>query len=206
VSARPHRRGVLRAVMVVLALAAAACGIPTSGTPTAIDKKDVPFHLLSPSTPTTTGSTVPGAVTVQEQIFLVSGAIQTLVPVDRDVVVPTTLSATVTEALIALLKGPTATESDSGLTTYLSSTKTRVSAKVSGGIATVDFTSNPIQLVGATETLAIAQVVFTATEVTGVTGVLFEIAGIPTPVPTASGATVPGPVDRTSYQPQAPVY
>ena len=174
--------------------------------PTAINKKDVPFHLLSPSSPTTTGSTVPGAVTVQEQIFLVSGALQTLVPVDRDIVVPTTLSATVTEALIALLKGPTATESNSGLETYLSSTKTGVSARVNGGIATVDFTTNPIQLVGASQTLAVAQVVFTATAVAGVTGVLFEIAGQPTPVPTASGATVEGPVDRSSYQPQAPVY
>ncbi len=204
-TARPGRLG-LGGVVVVLALGLAACGIPTGGTPTAINKKDVPFHLLSPSSPTTTESTVPGAVTVQEQIFLVSGALQTLVPVNRDIVVPTTLSATVTEALIALLKGPTATESNSGLETYLSSTKTEVSAKVSGGIATVDFVSNPIQLVGASQTLAVAQVVFTATAVAGVTGVLFEIAGQPTPVPTASGATVEGPVDRSSYQPQAPVY
>jgi spore germination protein GerM len=192
--------------VVVLAVAAAACGIPTSGTPTAIDKKDVPFHLLSPSSPTTTGTTVPGTVTVQELIFLVSGTTQTLAPVPRDIVVPTTLSATVTEALIALLKGPTATESNSGLQTYLSSTKTGVSAKVSGGIATVDFTTNPIQLVGASQTLAVAQVVFTATQVAGVTGVQFEIAGQPTPVPTAGGATVQGPVDRSAYQPQAPVY
>ncbi len=38
------------------------------------------------------------------------------------------------------------------------------------------------------------------------TGVLFQIAGQPIEVPTASGANVPGPVDRTSYQPQAPVF
>ena len=29
------------------------CGIPTDGTPTAIAKSDVPFHLLNPVTPTT---------------------------------------------------------------------------------------------------------------------------------------------------------
>jgi spore germination protein GerM len=48
-------------------------------------------------------------------------------------------------------------------------------------------------------------VVFTVTQQAGVTGVLFQIAGKPTDVPTASGAQVPGPVDRSSYQPQAPL-
>ncbi len=81
-----------------------------------------------------------------------------------------------------------------------------MSAKVTNGIATVDFTTNPIQVVGASQTLAIAQVVFTATLQPGVTGVLFQIGGQPIEVPTASGATVPGPVDRTSYQPYAPVF
>ena len=72
-----------------------------------------------------------------------------------------------------------------------------MTAKVSNGIATVDFTANPIQVVGTSQTLAIAQVVFTATQQPGVTGVLFQIGGQPIEVPTASGATVPGPVDRT---------
>ena len=60
-------------------------------------------------------------------------------------------------------------------------------------------------MVGPNQTLAIAQVVFTATQQPGVTGVVFQIAGQPIGVPTASGARSPGPVDRTSYQPQAPV-
>ena len=72
--------------------------------------------------------------------------------------------------------------------------------------ATVDFTSNPIQVVGASQTLAIAQVVFTATAQPGVNSVVFEIAGQLLDVPIASGATVSGPVDRTFYQPQAPVF
>ncbi|HEX3980122.1 MAG TPA: GerMN domain-containing protein, partial [Acidimicrobiales bacterium] len=92
----------------------------------------------------------------------------------------------------------------SGYQTFLTGRQIRVSAKLSGGIATVDFSATPVQLVGANQTLAIAQVVFTATEQPGVTGVMFQIAGEPTDVPTASGAEVPGPVDRTSYGPQAP--
>jgi hypothetical protein len=42
--------------------------------------------------------------------------------------------------------------------------------------------------------------------VSGVSGVIFQIGGQTEEVPTASGATVPGPVDRNSYLPQAPVF
>lgn len=197
----------LRAPGLVLAvcLSAAACGIPTTGGPTAISKKDVPFHLLSPAGPTTTSSTVPQTVTVPELIFLVAPT-QTLAPVSRAVPVSTSLNGTLTQVLEALLEGPKANESASGLQTFLTSSTTRVSVKVTGGIATIDFSTNPIQVVGANQTLAIAQVVYTATQVAGVTGVVFQFGGQPVDVPTASGATVPGPVDKTSYLPQAPVF
>ncbi len=188
---------------VTVAVSLAACGIPAGG-PTAINKNNVPLQLLSPATPTTVGSGVPPAVGVPELIFLAAPT-QTLAPVTRDIAVPKTINTTLTEVLGALLEGPTATESATGLTTFLTGTKTQVSAKVSDGVATVDFTTNPVEVVGANQTLAIAQVVFTATQQPGVTSVQFQIAGRPIGVPTASGATVAGPVDRTSYQPQAPV-
>ena len=191
-------------VLLALAVLGTACGVPTGGGPTAIGKNNVPFQLLSPASPTTGGSTVPPAVAVPEPIFLVAVSTQTVAPVTRDITVPSTLNATLTEVLTALLEGPTAAESATGLQSYLTPGKTRVSARVSGGIATVDFSTNPIQVVGANQTLAIAQVVYTATQQPGVTGVLFQIAGEPIEVPTASGDTVTGPVDRTSYQAQAP--
>jgi len=202
---RPGRP--VRAVLAVLAvmMAGTACGIPTSGGPTAIAKQDVPFNLLSPASPTTVTSTVPPDVAVPELIFLAAST-GTVAPVSRYITVPTTLNATLTELLGALLAGPTPTESAAGLESFLSGANTKVSAKVAGGIATVDFSANPIQVVGASQTLAIAQVVFTVTAQPGVTGVVFQIAGQTLDVPTASGATVPGPVDRTSYQPQAPVF
>jgi spore germination protein GerM len=192
-------------LILVLGLTATACGIPTAGRPTAISKKDVPFNLLSPANPTTSSSTVPQAVAVPELIFLVAPT-QTLAPVARGVPASTTLSGTLTQVLEALLEGPKANESASGLQTFLTGTETKVSAKVTGGIATIDFGTNPIQVVGANQTLAIAQVVYTATALNGVTGVVFQIGNQPIEVPTASGATVPGPVDRTSYLPQAPVF
>lgn len=202
---RPGRPGRLGLAVLAVVMATAACGIPTTGGPTAIPRGNVPFDLLSPASPTTATSTVPPDVAVPELIFLAAST-GTVAPVSRYITVPTTLNATLTELLGALLAGPTPTESATGLESFLSGAKVKVTAKVVGGIATVNFSANPIQVVGASQTLAIAQVVFTATAQPGVTGVAFQIAGVPLDVPTASGATVSGPVDRTSYQPQAPVY
>ena len=194
----PVVRRLVALATVALALVSAGCGIPTAGAPTPIAKGNLPVHLLNPATPSTVGSTTP-AVTVPEPIYLVAPD-QHLAAVSRDVAYP----ATMTEILGALLEGPTAPEAAAGLQSFLSGTKTQVSATVTGGIATVNFTVDPIQVI-ANQTLAIAQVVFTATEPgSGVTGVVFQIAGVPIGVPTAGGPNVTGPVDRTSYAPQAP--
>ncbi len=90
----------------------------------------------------------------------------------------------------ALLDGPTAAESTAGFQSFLTGTSTGITATVVGGVATVDFLTDPIQVVGPDQTLAIAQVVYTATQQPGVTGVSFEIAGQAIEVPTASGAQV----------------
>jgi hypothetical protein len=185
---------------VAVMVAATACGIPTASAPTPIAKGNLPVHLLNPP-PSTVGSTPPPTVGVPQPIYLVAPN-QHLIAVSRDVAAPPTMS----EILGALLEGPTTLEAAAGLQSLLTGTKTQVSATVAGGIATVNFTTNPIpvQVVGPNQTLAIAQVVFTVTEQPGVTGVVFQIAGTPIGVPTASGAQDLGPVDRTSYAPQAP--
>jgi len=197
---RGSARAAAAVAVLVVALVTAACGIPTGGGPTAIAKSDVPFQLLNPTPAGTVTSTLPPSVAVPEQIYLVAPS-QSLIAVARDVEIP----ATPSEVLGALLEGPTPTESAAGLETYLAGTRTQVTATVAAGIATVNFSVNPVQVVGPTiETIAIAQVVYTATEQPGVTGVSFEIAGQPIDVPTDSGADVAGPVDRTAYLAQAP--
>jgi spore germination protein GerM len=187
-------------VAVASAVLAGGCGIPTGGTPTVIAKSDVPLHLINPVTPTTVNSPVPAGAAVPEPIYLV-GPSQHVIAVSRDVQFPASLS----EIMATLLVGPTAAESRFGLQNFLTGTKTHVVVTVVAGIATVNFTTNPVQVVGPDQTLAIAQVVYTATQQSGVTGVVFQIAGQAIEVPTASGVQVPGPVDRTSYLPQAPL-
>lgn len=196
---RRQRAGLAGAV-VALALGATACGIPIGRSPTAIAKADVPFHLLDPVT-TTTGPDLPPTVGVPETIYLVAQN-QHLAAATRDVRFP----ATLTEILGALIDGPTQAESNLGLQSFLTP-KTTVTASVNDGIATVDFLTNPVQVFGADQTLAIAQVVFTATAEPslGVKGVVFQIAGQPITVPTGTGTEVPGPVSRSTYGPQAPL-
>lgn len=203
---RSGRSGALTLVILVIGagLALSACGIPTSSSPTAIAKSAVPYHLLDPVTPTSVAPTAPPPVAVPEAIFLVAPT-QTVTPVTRDIVTRDIQSPpTLSQILGTLLEGPTAAESRFGLQSFLTGGKTTVRATVVGSIATVDFTSNPVQVVGTDQTLAVAQVVYTVTQQPGITGVLFQIADQPIEVPTASGVQVPGPVTRNSYLPQAP--
>jgi spore germination protein GerM len=196
---RPSRPTGILAVLAAVMVVAAACGIPIGPSPTPIAKGAVPFHLLSPNTPTTATTNTPSGALAPEIIYLAAQD-QHLSPVSRDVRVP----ASLTQVLGALLEGPTAAESNSGLQSFLTP-DTAVTATVTGDIATIDFASNPIEVVGVDETLAVAQVVFTATEQDGVRGVVFQIAGQPIPVPAGNGTQVPGPVSRSTYAPQAPL-
>jgi spore germination protein GerM len=177
---------------------AASCGIPTESSPQAINPSNVPFHLLDPTVPTTT-TTQPLAVGVPEEIYLANPT-QQLVAVAREVPPP----ATLTEILGALMDGPTNAESSMGLQSFLSGSASDVTVSFAGGIATVDFLTNPIQEVGPDQILAVAQVVYTATQQPTVTGVVFQISGQPIEVPDSSDVLVPGPVNRATYAPQAP--
>ena len=206
-AARPPARGILALVLAVLVGGLlAGCGIPTSSAPQAIAKSDVPFHLLDPSSPSTsTPFNAPGGVS--EVIYLVDSTLH-LTPVYRIVAPP----ANLTQIVNLLLLGPTDRELTAGTQSFLTGTTTQSCSNngalvtLANGVATVDFATNPVQVVGANQILAIAQVVFTVTQQPNVTGVLFEIADQPIEVPIGpNGALVPGPVTKGQYPAQAPI-
>jgi hypothetical protein len=197
-----HRRvgfGVVGLIL-FMAIGAASCGIPTESVPSTIPASAVPFDLLNPSSPTTTIVTAPPVASVSEPIYLVAPT-QHVSPVFRNVAPP----ANLTQVLGALLEGPTSAESATGLQSFLTGKPNDVVATEVNRIATINFTTNPVQVVGPNQILAISQVVFTAMAQPGITGVIFELAGTPVEVPTAGGAQVPGPVTDTNYAPQAPL-
>lgn len=190
-----------RRTLVVVALAAlgviAACGVPIDSGPKALARDNVPFGLLRPSSPTTTAPSA-APVTVSVVIYLVA-ANGELSAASREVPVPAPLTA----ILGALVDGPTNAEAAAGLQSAVPSQTVVTSASVSGGIATVDLGGTFAQLVGPAEIEAVAQIVFTATAIAGVTGVAFELNGQQVAVPTATGAEVPV-ANRAQFAPFAP--
>ncbi len=189
----------LLAGLLPAAILLGACGIPTDSAPQKLSRSSVPFGLLAPSAPITTATTLPSTLEVPVQIFLVAPDGH-LAAVTRDVPFPAPLSA----VLSALVAGPTAPEAASGLETAIPSHADVLSANISGGIATINLSSDFSQLVGPTQIQAVAQLVFTATALPAVHGVSFELQGQKIEVPTGSGAEVPGPVDRTAFAALAP--
>ena len=89
------------------------------------------------------------------------------------------------------LAGPTDAESAAGLQSAVTTQTTVLGANIAGGTATVNLGGTFGQLVGPPQIQAVAQVVFTASALPGVTGVTFELTGQPVDVPVASGALVP---------------
>lgn len=205
-SARPLSRPILGLCMVTLAVSTlAGCGVPVDRGPVALSRSGVPFHLLDPSVPPTTTTTVTSPVEVPIEIFLfgpsgVLAAVSRAVPSSQDLL-PTILGA--------LVDGPTEAETASGLQSAVPPQTSVLGANVGpGGLATVDLAGAFAQLVGQAQIEAVAQIVYTATALPGggVTQVTFQIAGQPIEVPVASGAQVPI-ADRTefaSFAPQPP--
>jgi hypothetical protein len=196
-----RRRRPLAAVATLACLVAAAlsgCGVPVDGSPTAVARSKVPFGLLEPSRATSPTSTPPPA-TVTVQIFLLSPTGR-LVAVARNVAVPAALPA----VLGALVQGPTDAEAAAGLQSALPPGTQVVSATLASGVATVDLAGTFGQLVGQAQIDAVAQIVFTATALTGVTSVAFELDGQQVAVPTASGADVPV-ANRSAFSALAPL-
>ena len=176
------------------ALGMAACGIPTSNSARSVPDHQVPFHLLSPTIPSTTTTSRPAAAFVSEPIYAARGS--QVVEVRRDVVVP----AGLTDVLEALFAGPTAAETSQGLTSAIPTTVKVLATTTQGGRVTLDLSRDFGQITGPAEVTAIAQIVLTATRQPGVEQVLFSIVGHPISVPTPNGVTTSQPVGAADYR------
>jgi spore germination protein GerM len=190
VTARRVRRAGALCALVLAALAAAGCSIPTQGAPSAIPPTRVPFGLLDKHPPTTT--TVPPKVYVPVTVYFF-GPTNQLQPVGRNVSTP----APITAILAAMLAGPSKSEAASGIATAIPNSVAVLSAtaNASGTVVTVNMNTAFGAITGNNAEEAVAQTVATVAAAYGPsTGVLFEIAGQRTSVPVANGSLKPGPV------------
>ena len=182
-----HLRGAIATLLACVIVGAAGCGVPVDKEPTALSRHGIPFDLLAPTQSTTTVTTAPSPIAVPVQIFLI-GPTGHLAAVTRTVSVSPPDLATVLRALVA---GPNNVESTAGLQSALTTQTTVLGANIAGGVATVNLGGAFGQLVGPPQIQAVAQIVFTASALPGVTGVTFELSGQSVQVPIASGALVP---------------
>ncbi|MGY1737297.1 GerMN domain-containing protein [Geodermatophilus sp. SYSU D00684] len=146
-----------------------------------------------PSAQVTDGSSAGGP---RVTLFLVSGA--DLTPVERR-----TDAATAQAALEQLVEGPSRTEAGTGIRTALPPEVVGVEDVGADGVATVAVTRGFAGITGGNQLLAVAQVVWTLTDLPAVTGVRFVVDGTPVEVPTDAGLT-DRPVGRDDYRSVAP--
>ncbi|MCZ2860438.1 GerMN domain-containing protein [Blastococcus sp. VKM Ac-2987] len=106
-------------------------------------------------------------------------------------------------ALELLSQGPTRVEVIGGLRTALAPQSLLADEGVPGGITSVSVTREFTGITGGNQLLAVAQVVWTLTDLPGTTQVRFLVEGVPVEVPTDSGLT-DQPVDRDHFRSVAP--
>jgi Sporulation and spore germination len=193
-----QKAGRLKPAFVALALVGAAsaglagCGLGAQSGPQALNPKTVPYGLLGPGTSPSTS--VPHLVSARVTMYL-EGSNEQLVPVHREVGWPATIAA----ILGQLAAGPTAHESDRGLVSPASAVGPFAVGRLRGGVVSVDLPLSFENLDGQDQTVAAAQIVFTVTTFSGVTGVRFLVAGQPAQVPNGNGSLTAGPSTRTDY-------
>lgn len=185
-------------LLVLLAVVAGACGVQFDGAPRAFPPEDVPYALLEEAPPTTVTPTVPAVPTAPVNVYFVRG--ERMYPVVRQVNAP----SSVPKGLSALLFGPEETEATSGVRSAISPTAAIQARAIDPATYLVDLSTEFAQGSVSEQVFGLAQVVWTATDIPGVTGVRFTLNGLPIQVPTPIGSTGE-PVGREAFAELGPV-
>jgi spore germination protein GerM len=177
------RVGILPAAHV----AAISCGIPQDRDPDV-----VPGGAIGPALgPTPTAAATAPAGEGLTVFFVRTGQ---LVPAGR-----TAARADVHAALQSLLNGPGEQELAAGLRTAITGPADVRLVRIEGATAHVDLAAPFVAIGGQEQILALAQVVLTATSVTGITDVRFTLEGQPVDVPRGDGTLSSGPLTTLDY-------
>ncbi|HEV7865806.1 MAG TPA: GerMN domain-containing protein [Acidimicrobiia bacterium] len=179
-------------ILIAALLLAGACSAPLDSGPKTLRAASIPADLREETSSTTT-TIVSTGDSVEVTVYLIGG--DRLVPVKRQVSPP----VSVQKVLQSLFTPPTTAELVSGLRTAISPDTAVLGAPVEDRIATVNVSKNFAFGPATEQIIAFAQVVFTATEVDGVTGVLFAQNGHRQDVPQGDGSSKSLPLGRASY-------
>lgn len=190
-------RTIARVAIVACLGALVACGVPSDRGPRAIPQRDVPFDLLA--APTTSPPTTQFQAREIVPIYLIGSG--RLALVTREVQPPASLLRIVQ----ALLAGPTADESGSGLRTAITGQTNVLSIRVQETIATIDLSGGFADIGGREQILALAQLVYTTTARPAVRGVRLSLDGRVVEVPRGDGTLTQEPLRREDFGTLAPL-
>jgi spore germination protein GerM len=185
-------------VAVVAGLVLAGCGVRSDPVPRSLSAGDVPYGLLEEAPPTTATPRAPSVPTAPVNVYYVRG--DRMYPVVRQVNAP----PSVAKALTALLFGPGEDEAAAGVRSAINPTAAIQARAIDPATVLVDLSSEFAQGSVTEQVFGLAQVVWTATDIPGVTGVRFTLNGVPIQVPTPTGSTG-DPVGRDAFAELAPV-
>ncbi|MCU1426541.1 MAG: hypothetical protein JWL83_541 [Actinomycetia bacterium] len=189
---RHHRRVTAALLTVALAMVAGGCGNRTQSHPVRLDQRQVPFGLLRPPTSTVPPTTLP----VRKYPFVVYfQGVDGIVPAIR------TVGARPDPAAVgkALLAGPTGEEVQVGMRTAIPPLAIGSIGKIVRHTVAVDLRRPLIDVSGAEQKVAVAQIVLSLTFLDGVNHVRFLLDGSPVSVPRGNGTVTRAAVTRADY-------
>ena len=185
-------KAALWALAALSALSAAACGIPIDSEPRVLEASAIPPEFLEP---TTTQLETPSAISQTFRIYFVNED-GMLVARERELSPPVDLR----EPLLALFAGPTDEEAEIGLNSALpAETEILNIEPIRDGVLVLNLAEGTLeQIEGELQRSAIAQLVFTVTELEGVDWLWVQIENEPRALPTDEG-DLETPVGRQHY-------
>jgi spore germination protein GerM len=198
VSRSPMQRSSVRALclLVVCLAALAACGIANDRTPRDIAPDERPDSAESTAPPEAQPGAGPNVYLLAPQA---PGEPSRLRAVGREV------SAAPTNLVNALFAGPTPEDQSNRLRTAIPpGTTLRTASRTSNGIVVVDVSPHILQATGDALIDAVAQVVFTATELDGVSGVRLLVDGEQREWPRGDGSQTADALTRFDYPERNP--
>jgi spore germination protein GerM len=204
VTVRSIRRWCL--VALTLLLGAGGCGLSANREPQAIPPENLPPGLLDPNPSSSTTLPESGATTTITVYFLArDGDTTLLAPVEREV---KTTEASMPGARIApLFAQPTPEEQDLGFTTSIPADTKLLRAPSpakEGDDLVIDLSSELFSVQGQELANAFAQIVWTVSEIDGVSGVRFLRDGVEIAALDAEGTEQQGAVTTADYRSLAP--
>lgn len=187
------RLAVVALAVAVVSAATAGCGVQSDSTARDLSAGRVPYGLLEAAPSTTTSTPTPSVPRADVLVFFIQG--DRMVSKVRQVNAP----VTVAKALTSLLFGVQEDELAEGARSAIDPTASIQARSLDGATYQVDLSAEFAKGQPAEQVLALAQIVFTATQIEGVTGVRFTLDGVPIEVPTDEGSLTSEPVGRAAF-------